>query len=289
MRAAPCTWSRAVAGAGKTTLLLDLLRTQARPGGRYFGHTGAQLDFLILFADRGAVSNTETLQRMRIDPVTLPVAHLPATTGEAQALRVIRDVLERQKEIPAVVFLEGADLLVEDPCKSQVVTPFVVGLRQLAEHYAIAIVLSVGAPKARPQEQYALQRDRVYGSQASRSRLANTVLVLSITGDGTVATRDLAVLHRNAPAEKFHLTFQDGLLVETEAPLACDQDMTAWIKEREVFSKQRFREAFSLSGARTTELLAGYVATGLLRQKTKNDRTSLTCCGARPRRRAARS
>ena len=151
-----------------------------------------------------------------------------------------------------------------------------------------AIVLSVGAPKARPQEQYALQRDRVYGSQAW-SRLSNTVLVLSITGDGTVATRDLAVLHRNAPAEKFHLTFQDGLLVETEAPVTSDPDMVTWIRETEVFSKQRFREAFSLSGARThraaRRVRGDWPAAG--EDQKRSDYS--TCSGARPRRRAARS
>jgi hypothetical protein len=98
-----------------------------------------------------------------------------------------------------VVFIEGADLLVEDPCKSQIVMPFVVGLRRIAEHYSLAIILSVGAPKSRPQDQYALKRDQVFGSQAW-ARMADTVLVLNITGDGTDATRDLVVLHRNAAA-----------------------------------------------------------------------------------------
>ena len=43
--------------------------------------------------------------------------------------------------MPAVVFIEGADLLVEDPCKTQIVTPFVAGLRQIAEHYSLAIIV----------------------------------------------------------------------------------------------------------------------------------------------------
>jgi hypothetical protein len=159
--------------------MLDLLRTQAR-GAPYLGHAGGRLDSLVLFADRGAVSNQETLQRMKIDPASLPLAHLPPTTDGASALAAVQTAIEQQPERPAAVFVEGADLLVEDPCKSQVVTPFVVGLRHIAEHYSLAIILSVGAPKARPQEQYQLQRDRVYGSQAW-SRLCNTVLVLNPT------------------------------------------------------------------------------------------------------------
>ncbi len=258
-------------GAGKTTLTLDLLRMQARRA-PYLGHPGAGLEFLVLFADRGAVSNRETLERMKIDPATLPLDHLPPTTDGAAALQAVREAVERCPECPAVVFVEGADLLVEDPCKTQVVTPFVVGLRQLAEHYSLAIILSVGAPKSRPQEQYQLKRDQVFGSQAW-SRLCNTVLVLTTTGDGTVATRDLAVLHRNAAAEIFHLTFTDGLLVEAAPSTVTEPDMLTWFREVEVFTKQKFRDAFTLSGARATTLLDGYVAIGRLREKVKNDRT----------------
>jgi hypothetical protein len=258
-------------GAGKTTLMLDLLETQAR-GDHYLGHRGAGLPFLVAFADRGAVSNTETLARMRIDPAALPIVHLPATTTGAAAVEAIAQAVEARETLPAALFIEGADLLVEDPHKPQIVTPFVVALRALAERYAIAIVLSVGAPKARPNEQYALKRDQVYGSQAW-ARLSNTVAVLSIAGDGTVATRDLAVLHRNAAAEKFHLAFVEGRLVVSEEAAPTEPNMATWMAEAEVFNRQRFRDAFALSGSRAAELLAGFVRLGVLKEKQKNDRT----------------
>ena len=253
--------------------MLDLLRTQIR-GGPVSEALGGRLDFLVLFADRGAVSNQETLQRMRIDPVTVPMDHLPPTTDGTAALRAVVRAIERQPDRPAVVFIEGADLLVEDPCKSQVVMPFVVGLRHLAEHYSLAIVLSVGAPKSRPQEQYQLKRDQVFGSQAW-SRMANTVLVLTATGDGTVATRHLAVLHRNAAAEIFHLTFTDGLLTEITTPGdAPEPDMVAWFREAEVFTARQFRRAFpKFNGARAAEILHSYVSLEVLREKLKGDRT----------------
>ncbi len=75
-------------------------------------------------------------------------------------------------------------MLVEDPSKPQVVSPFMGALQRIAEHYSLALILSVGAPKAKPHEQYALKRDQVYGSQVW-ARTACDVLVLSITGDGT--------------------------------------------------------------------------------------------------------
>jgi hypothetical protein len=258
-------------GAGKTTLILDLLQQQAR-GALSLGHVGARLDFLVLFADRGRVSNRETLDRMRIDATTFPLDHLPPTTDSGKAITHIQAAIERCAERPAVVFVEGADLLVEDPCKPQIVMPFVAGLRHLAEHYSLALILSVGAPKSRPQEQYALKRDQVFGSQAW-ARMCDTVLVLTIVGDGTEATRDLVVLHRNAAAEKFHLAFVEGRLVETEAKDVTDSEMTTWFRDVEVFTKQRFRDAFNVSGARAAQLLDGYVAIGILREKVKGDRT----------------
>ena len=96
---------------------------------------------------------------------------------------------------------------------------------------------------------------------------------MSITGDGSVPTRDLVVLHRNAAAEKFHLVFVDGRLVEAADQGTSEPDMLAWFRDVEVFTKQRFRDAFTLSGTRATTLLDGYVAIGALREKVKGDRT----------------
>ena len=179
-------------GSGKTTLMLDLLQAQRR-GSPFLGHAGAREAFLVLFADRGTVSNQQTLERMGIDPATFPLGHLPPTTDGAAAVQAIQQAIEAAPALPTVVFVEGADLLVEDPIKAQIVTPFIVALRHLARCSSLAVVPGVGAPKARPHEQYTLKRDQVFGSQAW-SRLCDTILVLSITSDGTEATRDLAVL-----------------------------------------------------------------------------------------------
>jgi hypothetical protein len=258
-------------GAGKTTLMLDALQRQAH-GEVVLGHVGGRYDFLVVFADRGKVSNDETLARMRIAPGSLPMAHVPPVPCAKQAVAAVVAAIEAQDPLPAVVFIEGADLLVEDACKTQIVAPFMAALRAVAEHYHLAVVLSVGAPKVKPQEQYALKRDQVFGSQAW-SRLANDVLVLSITGDGSVPTRDLVVLHRNAGAETFHLAFEDGRLVEADPAPASDADYVAWFREAEVFLAVHFRRRFGVSGARAAQLLDGYVAIGVLREKLKNDRT----------------
>src|SRR5438309_5322624 len=102
--------------------------------------------------------------------------------------------------VPAVVFVEGADALVEDANKTQVVAPFLSGIQRIAEHYHVSIVLSLGAPKSKPKEQHTLKRDRVFGSQIW-SRMTDTLINMSQIGDGTGSERDADVQHRNAASE----------------------------------------------------------------------------------------
>lgn len=260
-------------GAGKSTLILDLLQSQAR-GGTYLGHVGGRADFLTVFADRGTHSNVMTLERMAIDPRTIAIEHIPVCWG-ADAVARIQQAVERHPEIPGAVFVEGGDMLVEDPCKPQIVAPFMKGLRDLAEHYHCAVIVSVGAPKARPNEQYTLKRDRILGT-VIWARMADTVLIMSIAETvGAVARRTLDVLHRNALDEHFALEFSGGRLVESAASgeAATPADFLSWAEDAELFSKQKFRDAFKLSGRRATEVLDGLVTAGLLRARTRDDRT----------------
>ena len=63
-------------GAGKTTLMTKVLYRQER-GETVFGHQGLRRRSLVLFADRGDLSNRETLLRLRIDPADLPMDYIP--------------------------------------------------------------------------------------------------------------------------------------------------------------------------------------------------------------------
>jgi len=130
-----------------------------------------------------------------------------------------------------MVFVEGADTLVSDAAKTQVVAPFLSALQKIAEHYHIAFVLSVGAPKSKPREQHTLKRDRIFGSQIW-PRMADTIVTLEAVGDGTSGHRDLTVQHRNAAPELFELEFQNGRLVEHHSIADIDA-LDIWISERD--------------------------------------------------------
>lgn len=192
-------------GAGKSTLMLDLLSCQAEHG-NYLGHAGGGLRFLVLFADRPQSAVDETLERMRLVD-RIPCAHLSVSWGVEAACAILAAIEEH--DVPQILFLEGADALVEEPSKPQSVAPFLHLLQDIAQHYALAMILSVGAPKTKPGEGYALKRDRIFGSQIW-PRMAETILIVSETADGA---RELDVLHRNAKSEHFDLQFSNGLLV----------------------------------------------------------------------------
>jgi hypothetical protein len=106
-------------------------------------------------------------------------------------------------------------MLVEDANKKQIVATFMSGLQSLAEHYHIAIILSVGAPKSNKQNAPTTRRDMVFGAE-QWSRSADTVAVLTVDGDGTNSLRKLSVQHRNEAAEHFDLEFKHGLLSEVQ-------------------------------------------------------------------------
>ena len=98
-------------------------------------------------------------------------------------------------------------MLVDDANKKSVVSPFMAALQKIAEHYHIAIIGSVGAPKTKAGEGYVAKRDNISGTEAW-SRLSETVVLLQYpNGKDTSIERELSVLPRNAASESFALVF----------------------------------------------------------------------------------
>lgn len=232
-------------GAGKTTLICDLLNQQWKKA-QYLGHVGSGLLPLIIFADRGELSNAETFDRLGLSDSGLPITHLPVSWDEVAAAKIL-ELIEARLPLPEVVFLEGADALVSDAAKTQIVAPFLSRLQAIAAHYHIAFVLSVGAPKAKPKEQHILKRDRIFGSQIW-PRMSDTIATLEAVGDGTTDQRDLTIQHRNAGSEAFELEFSNGRLVERMpkyeqlGPVEAwtlGRDQNAWFTRTEVVTAMK--------------------------------------------------
>lgn len=222
-------------GAGKTSVLLAMLHAQAR-GDAYLGHDGGRLPFAILYADRQGPDNEETLDRMGLLDAGLNIECVPLCWDTEVVLWVL-NFIEAQKEIPGVVVIEGADMLPSDASDLRTVAVMIRRFQEIATHYGIAFVMSVGAPKSTKDGKHALLRDRIFGSQIW-GRMASTIATMSIPddGDGTGSYRALDVQHRNAPSEHYDLEFLNGRLVVRTAEAEDVDELGQWARGQEWFN-----------------------------------------------------
>ncbi len=217
-------------GSAKTTRMFDMLRRQ-RDGETVHGHKTFSLPFLVCMADRGEMANERTLARMKINKNTFPLEHITATSLKV-VLREIKDKIEAEHILPVIVFVEGADMLLEDASKMNLVAPFINALNKIARHYHIAFVLSIGAPKTKPKDKYVSQRASIFGSVAW-GRMTETIITMETPNDDdTSDLRDMTVLLRQGSAERFHLKFNEhGQLEEIPPTIQTvdGSDLNQWV------------------------------------------------------------
>ena len=204
-------------GGGITTLLIDLFKRQFNKE-VFYGHPTYGLNYLVVGCDRDESATRTTYRRMGYNPDSIPTDFMPMTLLDDKAVLGILKRIEKRGEenIPDIVFVEGADGLVEDPGKSQIVAPFMEGLRAIAHHYHIAVILSAGSPKMHIKDSFKSGRDNIFGSQMW-TRKADTIITIHlVASEPTRKKRVVDVELRNAPSETFNLVFKDGKLVEDE-------------------------------------------------------------------------
>jgi hypothetical protein len=203
-------------GTGKTTWIFEMLHKQ-KQGWEVLGHSTFKHSFHVLAYDRGANAFTRTLRRLNLAPRDIPTTPLPLSFGTDAVQNIINEI-EKMRPTPNIIFIEGLDMLLDDANKKSVVSPFMRQMQETAAHFHIALICSVGAPKTKRGEDYAAKRDKLSGSEAW-GRNCETVCVLEFSeeDDGTAPQRELTILPRNAPAEKFTLQFEGGRLVPVKA------------------------------------------------------------------------
>jgi len=230
-------------GSGKTTFMLDLCVRQVA-GQDFYGHPTFQRPYLVLMLDRGKLSHERTMRRMNMMPGEIPIRFLKAVLDDDASQEIISQI-EACETTPQLVFIEGMDMLVSDPNKMEIVSPFMREMQEIATHFHCAIVGSVGAPKSKPKDGYTAKRDTIFGSSVW-SRMAETVVTVQFPqGDDTADQRSIAVLPRNAKAEKFETEFQHGRL-SVVAPPPEEDEYVPTKKEREEKSALEQAVAFIL-------------------------------------------
>jgi hypothetical protein len=261
-------------GAGKSTFGLDMLEKQAT-GERFFGRETFKLPYLVLLADRSPRSLRRTMHRMKIDLEALP--HRTFDSSLTVAENVERAIVESTPS-PAVLFLEGIDLLGNDASKSADVARLLRSLARLADHYFVAVIGSTGSPKIKAKDGYKSARELFIGS-GSWSRLVETEVLIQRERETDEVTT-MTVLPRQSKPIQFHLRFQSGRFVEVPASeiaaadaSKADREFLTWVFERESFTRAEAQRAFrSMSGGYLTRRIDGYLKAGVLKRRTKGAR-----------------
>jgi len=129
----------------------------------------------------------------------------------------------------------------------------------VARHFHIAIVGTVGSPKLKVGEDFANERERLFGSGAW-GRMAATVWILTPAGKDA-ARVNLSMLGRHSKRQTAVLEWQQGKLVElAEQQLQREGDttMVEWILEQQQFTRAQLRKQFGLSGSTVNRKLEGW-------------------------------
>jgi len=139
--------------------------------------------------------------------------------------------------MPKVLLLEGVDLMVSEVSDIKSVTIFMNRLNQVAQHFHIAIIGTLGSPKVKFGQGYIAKRDNLLGSSGWGRECEAIVNLQFPQHDDTEGRRLMFVLLRNAPAEKFTLEFQDGQLVQIPSIEESETDNSV-VKEIEWYQEQ---------------------------------------------------
>lgn len=255
-----------VAGAsysGKTTLIIPMLIDQWR-GETIFGHVSARLQPLVIWADRGKLSNEETLLRMNLTPDSLPIEYISLCMDDL-AVDNIKKAIEKQSPLPQVVFVEGADALLSQPSDSACVARFIGSIQRIAEYYHMAFILSIGSPKMKAKDNYVSITDTGFGSE-KWTRMTDCFMKVTSPGDGSSDRRTLYVKPRNHRAVEFELEFNgDGSRLvqrqevvdpapETKIKTPKEKllEMEDWALRREWFTRKDAAELGSKSAINRT-------------------------------------
>ena len=218
-------------GVGKTSWTVPLLVKQAAREA-YAGHEAYGLDYILFLRDRGGFALERLLRRLGLDEGVRENIVRVKGTG-MQVIAQIVKAIESRGKVPGVVFIDGLDMTVTDPNKMPIVMEFLDWLGEISEHFHIAVIGAVGAPKrAKKDGGFTSQRDELYGSTAW-GRAAETIVHAAEGDDGS---RIFTVMHRNSPKEIFHMRFNAVGQLEECIPNAAEESAepreTTWFRER---------------------------------------------------------
>jgi hypothetical protein len=197
-------------GAGKTTFLIKLLESWAK-GAPVFGHQSHPEPFLYISGDRSLADMKRTMRRLKI--TNFPI-HIPPTNAVTIA-QVMEDALRKYPKTRLLV-VEGLATWVPDGKLSdyRVVADFLRKIGDFCHSHDLTVIGVVHSPKRGEKDRYTNPRERIMGSTAWGAYSNLIMFVEPVDPDSKDnRARELYILPRNAPEEKYTLDWKDGMLI----------------------------------------------------------------------------
>jgi hypothetical protein len=256
-------------GAGKSTILYAVAEAQ-KARQTIYGRATFGRRYLILLHDRSGRDVRITFERLGLDEASVDYHVFDAAERRQRVGEVLTKILEERTpdKRPQVVLIEGLDMAVCGQDKMDRVTPELNLLQDVATHFHIAIIGTVGSPKMKIGEAFANDRDRVFGSIVW-SRKSASIWVLVPEGEKRERVK-LSMLPRHSSRQEVLLEWQDGQLCEVtkeQLEQEGDKTMLEWVCEQKTFTKVQLKKALKASGSTVNKKLDGLVKSGLVAER----------------------
>jgi hypothetical protein len=221
-------------GTGKTSLMIPMLEN-IRLGRDVFGHTAKPREYGILLHDRSKKAMRRTARALNLSADVMS--------------RVIRLSPEQQRSSPADILkgaiatspgaeawlIEGLDMWIPKISDMDAVSQVMDGLQRVAILHDVAVIATVGSPKQKKGEGYALHRDSLLGSSAL-GRKAETVMLMELhSPEDPNSVRRCTILSRCGKSERLYFEWQVGGMVLTAEPEAVQEVKAIDRMEQRIF------------------------------------------------------
>lgn len=219
-------------GGSKTTWLFQTLQLW-RAGQPVHGHGSHPCPFVYISVDRSQESAEETMERVGIDPKTVPLVRgvEDDVIGIEQAMQLSRVL------VPDVRFfiIDGFATLVPGGKTNDYATvaKFLRGITRMCKKHDITILGIVHAAKTKENEKYLNPRERILGSVAWAGFSETLFFIEPTAPDNAVdKNRLLEILPRQAAQEKFELELDGrGRLIPSTRRVTVDNDLVAFLDQ----------------------------------------------------------
>jgi hypothetical protein len=205
-----------------------------------------------------------------LDPARVDHHVLNSKEARQPVGRVVGKLLDGRNPIPEIVVIEGLDMYVKGQKEMDDAVEQLSELLEVARHFHIAVIGTVGTPKLKVGESFSNDRDAAFGSVAW-SRKSETIWTLKPHKDDRLKVT-LSMLPRHSPKEEIVLEWIDGKLVQmSEERLAAERERREsnsfldWVLQQDSFKKREVRKKFKMNGETLNKRLEGLCRGGVLK------------------------